>query len=101
MLNYWAAREKTELAALVPSPFMLTEGIKLVKSPVANTSIWSDIANLQTCLWVPNWYDEIENGEYKGHSSGYRAFMRSPATLWYRNIKRTFDPEKAQQFYNQ
>ena len=98
-LRYWAMREKTELAALVPSPFMLTEGIKLVKSPVANTSILSDIANLQTCLWVPNWYDEIENGEYKGHSSGYRAFMRSPATLWYRTLKRNFNPEKAEQYY--
>lgn len=99
VLSYWAMREKTELAALVPSPFMLTEGIKLVKSPVANTSIWSDIANLQTCLWVPNWFDEIENGEYRGHSSGYRAFMRSPATLWYRNFKRNFNPEKAEQYY--
>lgn len=98
-LRYWAMREKTELAALVPSPFMLTEGIKLVKSPVANTSVLSDIANLQTCLWVPNWYDEIENGEYKGHSSGYRAFMRSPATLWYRTLKRNFNPEKAEQYY--
>ena len=99
VLSYWAMREKTELAALVPSPFMLTEGIKLVKSPVANTSVLSDIANLQTCLWVPNWYDEIENGEYKGHSSGYRAFMRSPATLWYRTLKRNFNPEKAEQYY--
>ena len=99
VLSYWAMREKTELAALVPSPFMLTEGIKLVKSPVANTSVLSDIANLKTCLWVPNWFDEIERGEYQGHSSGYRAFMRSPATLWYRNFKRNFNPEKAEQYY--
>ena len=99
VLNYWALRERTELAALIPSPFMLTEGIKLVKSPVANTSLWSDIANLTSCLWIPNWMDEIESGEYKGHSSGYRAFMRSPLTLWYRTLKRTYNPEKAQQFY--
>lgn len=100
LLRYWAIREKTELGVLLPAPSMVTEGIKIVKSPVANSSIWSDIVNLQNCLWVPNWFDEIENGEYKGHSSAYRAFMRSPATLWYRTIKRSLDPEKASQFYD-
>lgn len=99
ILRYWMLREKTELGALVPGPSMITEGIKIVKSPVANTSIWSDLSNLTTCLWIPNWYDEIENGEYKGHSSAYKAFVNSPATLWYKTIKRTTDPDKAAQFY--
>lgn len=99
LLRYWAMREKTELGVLIPGPSMITEGIKIVKSPVANASIWSDISDLTTCLWVPNWFDEIENGEYKGHSSAYKAFINSPATLWYKTIKRTTDPDKAAQFY--
>lgn len=100
LLSYWATRERTELSVLVPSPFMITEGMKIIKSPVANTSIWSDISNLTRLLWPPNYTDEIENGDYKGHSTAYRAFVRSPLTLWYRTINRTLDPEKAEQYYN-
>ena len=47
-----------------------------------------------------NYMDEIQSGDYKDHSSAYRAFMRSPLTLYYRTIKRTFSPEKAEQFYD-
>ena len=97
--KYFATREKTELGALVPLS-MPKEMIQIAKSPFANTSIISDIWNLSMLLNPMNYTDEIQNGDYKGHSSAYRAFMRSPLTLWYRTIKRTTHPEKAEQFYN-
>lgn len=98
-LRYLAIRERTELGALIPFS-MPKEMLQIAKSPFANTSVISDLTNLRMCLWPSNWTDEIKSGDYKGHSSGYRAFMRSPLTLWYRTIKRTFKPEKAAQFYN-
>lgn len=99
-LRYVAIREKTELGALTPI-MTIPEMIKIVKSPVANTSVISDIYNLRLLLNPVNYTDEIQSGDYKGHSSAYRAFMRSPLTLWYRTIKRSVNPEKAAEFYEQ
>ena len=98
-LKYLATRERTELGALVPLS-MPVEMINIAKSPFANTSVISDVWNLTMLLNPVNYFDEIQSGDYKGHSSAYRAFMRSPLTLWYRTIKRTAHPEKAEQFYN-
>ena len=100
MLRYVATRERTELGALTPF-MMIPEMIKIVKSPVANTSIVSDLYNLRLLLNPVNYTDEIKSGDYKGHSTAYRAFMRSPLTLWYRTIKRSVNPEKATQFFEQ
>lgn len=98
-LKYLATREKTELGALVPTLAMPVEAFKIAKSPFANTSVISDLMNLRLLLSPANYVDEIQSGDYKGHSSAYRAFMRSPLTLWYRTFKRTMKPERAQQFY--
>lgn len=97
--KYLATRERTELGALVPLS-MPREVIQIAKSPFANTSIISDIWNLSMLLNPMNYTDEIQSGDYKGHSSAYRAFMRSPLTIWYRTVKRTMHPEKAEQFYS-
>ena len=79
---------------------MPKEMISIMKSPFANTNVISDIYNLSLLVWPPNYTDEIKGGDYKGHSSAYRAFMRSPLTLYYRTIKRSLDPEKAESFFD-
>lgn len=98
MLLYMATREKTELGALTPLS-MPNEMITMMKAPFANTSVISDLYNLKLLLNPYNYTDTIKSGEYKDHSSAYRAFMRSPLTLYYRTIKRATDPEKAANFY--
>ena len=98
--SYMVTREKTELGALTPFG-VIPEGYKILKSPFANTSVISDVMNLSTLMWPWNYTDEIQGGDYKGHSSAYRAFMRSPLTLWYRTIKRQLNPERAEQYYKQ
>lgn len=100
LLSYILTRERTEIGALVPFG-MPKEMINIMKSPFANTSIISDYWNLWLCLNPMNYTDEIKSGDYKGHSTAYRAFMRSPLTLWYRNYKRTLHPEKSERYYNQ
>lgn len=97
--SYITTREKTELGALIPVS-MPKELIKILNAPFANTSVMSDIYNLRLCLWPMNWTDEIQNGDYKSHSTAYRAFMRSPMTVWYRTLKRSLDPEKAEKYFD-
>ena len=97
-LCYLFTREKTELGALVPWS-MPGEMIRIVKSPFAATSVVSDFYNLRLLLDPRNYFDEIQSGDFKGHSSAYRAFMRSPLTLYYRTFKRQLEPDKAEKFY--
>lgn len=99
MLAYIATREKTELGSLIPIS-MPKEMLNIMKAPFANTSVISDLHNLGLLLNPYNYTDTIKSGEYKDHSSAYRAFMRSPLTLYYRTIKRSFDPEKAAEYYD-
>ena len=71
-----------------------------MKSPFANTNVISDIYNLTTVFNPWSYSEELQSGDYKGHSKAYRAFMRSPLTLYYRTLKRTLDPAKAESFYD-
>lgn len=100
-LSYLATREKMELGALVPFVQMPKEMIKIAKSPFAATNVLDDISGLFGCLNPFTWTDEIQSGDYKGHSSGYRAFMKSPLTLWYKTIKRSLNPEKSESYFDQ
>ena len=98
-VGYMFTRLRTELGALHPISIP-REMLKIVKSPFAATSVFSDLYNVRLLLDPRNYFDEIQSGDFKGHSSAYRAFMRSPLTLYYRTIKRQLDPEKAEQFYD-
>ena len=99
MLKYTVTREKTELGALIPLS-MPNEMLQIMKSPFANTNVISDIYNLTTVFNPWSYSEELQSGDYKGHSKAYRAFMRSPLTLYYRTLKRTLDPAKAESFYD-
>lgn len=99
-LRAFMIRERTELGALTIGLQMPKEMVNIVKSPVAASSIIQDIVDLGTILNPVEWTDEIKSGDYKGHSSAYRSFMRSPLTLWYRNIKKTLDPEIMERYYD-
>lgn len=99
MLKYTVTREKTELGALIPLS-MPNEMLQIMKSPFANTNVISDIYNLTTVFNPWSYSEELKSGDYKGHSKAYRAFMRSPLTLYYRTLRRTLDPAKAESFYD-
>lgn len=100
LVNYIAQREQTELGALHPV-MMGNELIQMVNSPFAATNIMKDIQGLSNLLLPWNYFDNIEAGDYKDHSTAYKSFMKSPLTLWYRNIKRSLNPDKAATWYNQ
>lgn len=101
LFNYMIEREKTELGFLAPvSPYtMAKETLNIIKSPMAASNVIGGTVSLGKLLNPANYTDEIESGRYKGHSTAYRTFMESPATLWYRTIRRQFEPERAMQFY--
>lgn len=101
-LRYLARRERTELGALIPGPTMLSEGVRILRSPFAASNIFDAITNTTGALgllWIPNYWTEVESGDYKGHSEAYKCFIKSPFSLWYKTYKRVTQPEKAEQHY--
>lgn len=99
VISYMSRRMVTEFGALSPIGIW-SEGRKIAKSPFAATSVIDNIDGLKSLLWVPNYFDEIERGDYKGHSTAYKAFLKSPFSVWYSTVKRMTRPEKAEQYYD-
>lgn len=95
MLEYTLRRQQTELGALIPGPYMITEGFNILKSPAANINVIESTADLMKLLWPSNYMDEIQSGRFKGHSSAYRTFFNSPLGLQSKNIIRTIDPSES------
>lgn len=91
-------RLKTELGAQIPIAHV-SELLKIINSPVAATSILEDLSNVGTFMWIPNWFDEIEEGRYKGMTEGEKAFLESPFSLWYKNFRKLNDMESVLKYY--
>lgn len=68
MAHYQARRLINEIGVLIPGPSMLQEGLKILDSPMAGVQAVQKILNLTDLIWIPNWFDEVERGRYKGTS---------------------------------
>jgi hypothetical protein len=62
LFSYQARRLMTETGAMIPGPFMATEGLRLVSSPMAGVNVLEEISQMMTSL---NWFDQIERGKYE------------------------------------
>lgn len=94
LLEYTLRRQVTEVGAVIPGPYMLTEAMKVLDSPAACISVIDNTINLIKLLYPPYYSDELESGPYKGHSTAYKTVMNSPLVLQYKNIRKTFAPEE-------
>lgn len=103
MAAYQIQRLYTELASLTPSPGMLNEALKIVKSPAAAINTLEDATMLFQLVNPNSWYwyageDAIvEKGQYKGLQKGEKYFWNLiplNRTIW-----RDLNPEEASTYY--
>ena len=79
MAEYSARRLQHELGGLMPSPIMLQELLKTVKSPVPAATVVQNALNLGMSITDPrDWTDEIKQGPYKGLSTLEKNFIKAP-----------------------
>ena len=97
VLRYMALREKTEHAILTPASGLQfpKEVLNIITSPMACTATAEKFQGIIEAIYIPNWFQEVESGKYKGMSEGQRGLLTSPLSLWYSTIKRTLDPSQA------
>lgn len=101
MAEYQARRLYTELGAMIPGKSMISEGLKLIKSPAAGVNTIENMLDLTKLLNPWNYMDEIQSGRYEGHSTAYKSFFESPIIPMNRTIYRGLHPETGIPFFKQ
>lgn len=101
MLEYQARRLYTELGAMIPGKPMISEGLKIIKSPAAGVNTIENMLDLTKLLNPWNYMDELQSGRYEGHSTAYKSFFESPIIPMNRTIYRGLHPETGIPFFKQ
>lgn len=101
MAEYQARRLYTELGAMIPGKPMISEGLKIIKSPAAGVNTIENILDLTKLLNPWSYMDEIQSGRYEGHSTAYKSFFESPIIPMNRTIYRGLHPETGIPFFKQ
>lgn len=101
MVEYQLRRLYTELGAMIPGKSMISEGLKIIKSPAAGVNTIENILDLTKLLNPWNYTDEIQSGRYEGHSTAYKSFFESPVIPMNRTIYRGLHPETGIPFFKQ
>ena len=101
MLEYQSRRLYTELGAMIPGKSMISEGLKIIKSPAAGVTTIENMLDLTKLLNPWNYMDELQSGRYEGHSTAYKSFFESPIIPMNRTIYRGLHPETSIPFFKQ
>ena len=107
MAEYQARRLYTELGALIPGKSMISEGLKIIKSPAAGVYTVENILDLLGLMNPMNYEvfagEEaiLQSGRYKGESRAYRLFFESPVIPMNKTIYRGLHPEEGIPFFKQ
>lgn len=107
MVEYQLRRLYTELGALTPSPFMVSEGLKIVKSPAAGVNTVEKALNLIDLLNPFNYEtfngEEaiLQSGPYEGKSKAQQPLLKSPLAPMYNTVMRGIHIEDQIPFYKQ
>lgn len=79
LAEYSSKRLAHELGGLTPSPVMLQELLKTVKSPVPSVTVINNGLNAMMSAVDPtDWTDEIQSGPYKGMSTFEKNIIKAP-----------------------
>lgn len=107
MTEYQMRRLYTELGAMTPTPAMVSEGFRILKSPAAGINTAEKLGNFIGFL---NWnnYEFIsgedailQSGPYKGMSRAEQLFFKSPLAPMYNTAMRTIHINDQIQFFKQ
>lgn len=99
MAEYQTRRLYTEIGVLIPGKSMITEGLRIIKSPAPGINTMENVLDLTKLLNYYNYTKELESGRFKGHSVAYKAFFESPLVPMNRTIYRGLNPETSIAFF--
>ena len=92
-------RLRTEIGSQAPTPLMVSEATKILKSPFAALRPLQDSLNLFKLLYIPNYTTEVKSGRYKGHTRAYKYFHELPGISMWKRIDNFIDPSPLINYY--
>jgi len=66
MIEFQLRRNITEVGVVTPTPYMVTEFIRIIKSPTAAINIFEDVLALPKMLLPSSWTERKQSGIHKG-----------------------------------
>lgn len=107
MVEYQLRRLYTELGSLTPTPAMVSEGLRILKSPAAGVNTVEKTLNLID-LMNPMNYETfngedaiLQSGPYKGKSKAQQGLLKSPLAPMYNTVMRAIYIEDQIPFFKQ
>lgn len=107
MTEYQLRRLYTELGAMTPTPAMLNEGLRILKSPAAGINTAEKLLDMTALLNPYNYetfYGEeavLQSGPYEGKSRATQALLKSPIVPMYNTVMRAVHIEDQIPFFKQ
>lgn len=99
LIFYQLLRLRNELAAQAPTPMLLNEAMKIIRSPFAAAEPMINILNAWKILWPVNWVTEVRSGRYKGHTKAYKYFRELPFVSMWKRAENLADPTPLIRYY--
>lgn len=92
-------RLRTEIGAQAPTPRLIDESLKILKSPFAAIGPMRDALNVFQFMLPQNYFMEIKSGRYKGHKKVYKYFRNLPIISMFKKVDNFIDPSPLINYY--
>lgn len=92
-------RLRSELASISPTPILVGEALRMVKSPFASLRTVQTTVNILHLLNPYNYTKEIKSGRYKGHVKAYKYFREFPIISMFKKVENFVDPTPMINYY--
>jgi hypothetical protein len=66
MIEFQLRRNITEVGVVTPTPYMITEFMRIIKSPTAAINVTEDILSLPKIFLPSSWTERKTSGIHKG-----------------------------------
>ena len=92
-------RLRTEIGSQAPTPMLVDEALKILKSPFAAIGPIRDSLNVFQLMIPTNYITEVKSGKYKGHSKAYKYFRELPIISMAKKVDNFIDPTPMINYY--
>ena len=96
---YYSLRLQNELGAMAPTPMLVEEAGKILKSPFAAARPIAAALDGLNLLVPTNYFTEVKSGKYKGHTKAYKYFRQLPIISMFGHWSKFINPDASIRYY--
>lgn len=96
---YQALRLRNELGSMAPTPMLVREAGKILKSPFAAARPIDAALDGLNLLIPTNYFTTVKSGKYKGHSKAYKYFRDLPIISMFGHAEKFINPDSSIRYY--